>query len=659
MLLRTTGLLTAALLALAGCAGVAPSLPDAGAPGNGRPLPAALPVPEAFERAVAAGTRTTTGVPGPAYWTQEAAYTMTARLFPDERRLEGTARIVYRNHAPDTLGTLHLELAMNLHREGAPRNVPAEVTGGVALARVAVDGAALAEGGEGPRYTVDATHLTLVPPRPLPPGGAAEIEVDWSFVIPKEGAAGRMGYDTDLFFLAYWYPAMRVYDDVEGWSTDPFLGLAEFYGGFADYDVTVEAPAGWVVWATGTLHDEASVLAPDVLARLRRAEHSDTPVQVAGPDDFGRATAAADTVVADTAGRLRWRFTADDVRDFAFAATRGSVWEAARTPVGDRDGDGVVDSAVVHTFYRPTAPRWAQVTRYQQHALTFFSRFTGYPYPWPHMTAVEGAGIIGGGMEYPMMTLIGPYNAEGDTALYNVTAHELAHMWIPMLVGTDERRYGWLDEGTTSFNENQARKDIFPGVDHDLGDQALYTSVARQGNEGPLMTPSDHHRSGLAFTVASYMKPSAVLSALRSLLGEETFLRAYHAFVDTWAYRHPYPYDFFNTFEREAGRDLDWFWRTWYFETATLDQAVAAVRPGGATTTITVRNEGTAPMPVDLVVTLADGQTLRREIPVDAWLRGDREATVTVDTPSPATRVEIDPELDFPDVDRRNNVWTR
>ncbi len=620
-----------------------------------RPLPHPVVPPRAFARAVARGTRTEDGRPGPNYWQQQTQYTLEARLFPEAKRLEGAARIRYTNHSPDTLRILRLELAQNLHVEGAARNEPAEVTGGIRLHRVAVNGQVLEPKPSGsPGYLVQETLLLLEPHQTTAPGATAEIEVEWSFTIPQAGASERMGYSEDnLFFLAYWYPKMALYDDVGGWFTDTFASRSEFYHGFADYDVTVEAPEGWLVAATGTLANPDEVLAADVVERMRQAHQSDTPMQVVGPDDFEAATRKGHD------GCLRWRFMATRVRDTAFSVMRQSIWEAARTPVGDRDGDGQTDYTAINTFYRPSAPRWKQVTRYQQHAITYHSAFTGIPYPWPHMTAVEGGGIIGGGMEFPMMTLIGDYNTSSDNNLYYVTAHELGHMWIPMIVGANERRYAWMDEGATTYLENQARFDFFPGYDHNYPDRIVYLTAARSEQEGEMMRRSNYHYSERAYGVATYSKPATVLVALRGLLGTETFMEAYRAFVHDWAYKHPSPYDFFNTFERISRRDLDWFWHSWYFETWTLDQAIETVIQRDGEADIVVQDLGNVPMPVRMTVTLDDGSRFSVVLPVETWLQGRREMPLTVTTPAPIARVEIDAEHRFPDIDRSNNVWTR
>jgi aminopeptidase N len=238
-----------------------------------------------------------------------------------------------------------------------------------------------------------------------------------------------------------------------------------------------------------------------------------------------------------------------------------------------------------------------------------------------------------------------------------VVVHELGHMWVPMIVSTDERRYGWMDEGTTTFNESQGRADFAHEADPSAADRRNYVEVARAGEEGEMMRRSDYHYPGPAFVIASYYKPSLVLQALRGVLGPETFDRAYREFFDRWAFKHPYPWDLWNTFEDVSGRDLDWFWQSWYYETWVLDQAVDGVAPSAAGSRITIRDRGSVPMPVRLAIRLASGEELRREIPVDAWLGGARTAEITV--PGQVARVEIDPELLFPDVDRTNNLWTR
>jgi hypothetical protein len=614
--------------------------------------------PASFRDAIAHGTRSPTGEPGEDYWQQWTDYQLTARLLPKERRLEGSGRIIYRNHSPFVLFGIALHLYQNHHEPGMVRNLRAVVTGGVEISRVAVDGQKLEPltAPREPGWTVTGTILQLVLPRPLRPGGSLELEMEWSFEIPQHGVGGRMGYDDEeLFYIGYWYPQLVVLDDVVGWHAEQFLGRAEFYMGYGSYDLTIEVPEGWVVMGTGELTDPEEVLPADVLARYRRAATSDDVVHVLGEADLGpgRATLRSDD------GYLRWRFHADSVRDVAFAAMRASRWDAARAPTGDRDGDGELQYTLINSFWRSSAPRWEQQWRYARQSIAFFSRWMGFAYPWPHMTSVEGGGIEGGGMEFPMMTLIGPSNSPSatDTSLYSVTAHELAHMWFPMIVGVDEKRHAWMDEGTASFSSGYAGADFYAGRDSIMGTREGYLGLARRGGEGEVMRWSDYHYSDEAYSIASYSKPATLLNTLRGLLGAARFDSIFHEYVRTWSFKHPKPWDFFNFFSSASGLDLEWFWRAWYYETWTLDQAVAEVNPGDGGTTIVIEDRGGVPMPARVSVTRTGGEVSRYEVPVEVWLRGETRAEISVPGQEPVVRVEIDAANEFPDIDRRNNIW--
>jgi hypothetical protein len=620
--------------------------------------PVANPVvasPE-YRRALARGTRTEQGVPGANYWQQSAHYTIAARLDVAEKQLEGTTRILYRNESPDSLQRLVVQLIQNFHRDDVPRIRRGEITGGYTLSRVVAAGESLeaVRSASATGYRMRGTNLYIVPPAPVGPGDSVELDLAWSFTIPENGASGRMGWNSDdFFFLAYWYPQMAVYDDVVGWHTDPFQGQAEFYSGFAEYDVTLDVPEGWLVQGTGRLLNEREVLPEPIIRRLRQAEASDTVVHVITEQDFGPGSAT----LRGSEGRLRWHFVADSVRDAAYSITSASAWDVVRTSVGDRNGDGRPEYARAEAIYRPRYERWHHVARYAQHSIDFLSRHTGLPYPYPHATAVEGDGIIGGGMEYPMMTMIGGYESGSDTSMYAVTAHELAHNWFPMIISIDERRRAWMDEGTTNFNDDAASAEFFPGYDSEPFEFSGYTRRANTGSEGALMRFSDRLDSPGHYGVHGYNKPASLLISLRHLLGEETFFRAYRGYVRTWAFKHPKPWDFFNYFNAATGQDLSWFWRSWYYETWTLDQTIASVTPRRGGTEIVVYDRGDAPMPARLTITLASGDTLYREIPVTTWLSGTRTATVTVPGPVAVTRVEIDAEREFPDVMRKNNFW--
>ena len=645
------------LATLAACAAAAPAATTTGTEGMRtfratRPRPYPVPEDTGFRRAVALGTRTRTGEPGPRYWQQHAEYRLRASLDSATRRLAGTGTVRYANRSPDTLRTIALHLRQNLFAPGAMRNELVPLTGGVTLSRVVADGDALQPADDSSRTGVwtEGTIAWLRLPRPLAPGGTTTLELAWSFTVPPDGAP-RGGVDGETYFVSYWYPQLAVYDDVGGWQVGQYMGRGEFYMGFADYDVELTVPAGWLVASTGTLTNAADVLSPRTRARLDSARATGAVMRVVRDDERGAGRAT----LAPRSGRTHtWRFTAKGQRDFAFGASPDWLWDATRA-IAAASAGASGDTVAINAFYRPSRRAWAweHAAAYARHSIEFLSRYL-WPYPEAQATAADGPASCTG-MEFPMLTCIG---GERDTLrLYSVIVHELAHLWYPMQVGSDEQRHAWMDEGLTRFNQAQAMREFFRGYDLEtIAREQYLDDVARPEREAPLMTWADLYPTPLSYARASYPKMATNLVALRSLLGDSTFLAAYREYGRRWRGRHPVPLDFFNTFEQVSGQDLDWFWRTWWYETWTMDHAVAAVRPIDGGTEIVVEDRGTAPMPVRVQVLHADGTTRRLGVSEDAWLGGARRHTLIV-RGAPVVRVELDPEHRFPDIDRTNDRW--
>jgi hypothetical protein len=632
-------------------------------PDSARPVPYPVLETPGFARAVANGTRTRTGEPGANYWQQFARYRIDAELVPQTNQLNGRESVRYFNRSPDTLRTVWLYLNQNLFAPGAPRTEATPVTSGMELLRIAAWGQTLAKRDPGatgtsaaaPGYEVDGTLLRVTLPRALAPRDSLDLDVAWAFQVPPDGAP-REGTTGDVFMIAYWYPQLAVYDDVNGWQHDPYLGTGEFYSDFADYDVTLRVPQGWLVSATGELTNANDVLSKQTRDRLADARRGTGVVHVVRDEDRGAGATKATATGFD--GVLPWTFRARNVRDFAFGASSKFVWDAAAAIVGDRDGDRRADTTIVNTFYPPEARRWAwgRSAEFERASVEFLSRYL-WPYPWAQMTALEGPASCSG-MEYPMLTCIG--GPRDTLSLYSVQVHETAHMWFPMQVGSDERRFAWQDEGLTRFNQAQGMQDFFKGYDREAISRDAYLAFARTGGEVPLMRPADQFPAGTpAYTIATYEKTATNLVALRALLGDTTFHSALRTYGLRWLYKHPTPYDFFNTFDSLAGRDLSWFWRTWWYETWTLDQAIASTTIADGRLVVTIRDDGLAPMPVRLAIHRTDGRIERQEIPASVWLSGARRTIVTLDEASTITAVEIDPEQVFPDIDRANNRWTK
>ena len=621
--------------------------------GNAEGTSVVLPADVAFDRAVARGTRTTTGAPGPRYWQQWTDYQLEAELNPISKRLTGQGTLTYHNRSPVPLAEVYVHLLHNLFAPGARHNtdVPWSVEG-VELGRVAAQGQQLKAAEEGPGYKVDGTIMQIRLPRPIPSGGSVTLELSWKLRIPPDGAP-RGGQDGESYFISYWYPQVAVYDDLSGWQIDQYLGNAEFYMGFGNYDVSLTLPEGWLVTATGRLTNAAQVLSAQTRARLDSASRATGIVRVVGEADRKAGTSTAQ----GAGGKLTWRFRADSVRDVSWATSTRYLWDATNAAVGDANGDGRPDTTAIYAFYRPElrASHWDQSARYSRHSVEFFSRYI-LPYPYPHMTAVDGPTSCGG-MEFPMMTCIG---GQWDTlGLYEVTTHEIGHMWFPMLAGSDEKRHAWMDEGLTQFNQSQAMGDFFKGFDDEERNRRNYLAFAESGGEVELMRHGDRYPTYGAYGVASYYKPASVLVALRGVLGEETFHKAFRDYARSWLYQHPSPQDLFNTFENVSGEDLSWFWRTWLYETWKLDQAIDTVRTAGDSLEVVVENRGRAMMPVRLAVTRTGGQVDSLTVPANIWFGGERRRAIRVAREPSVKSIEIDPEKDFPDIDRSNQVWPR
>jgi hypothetical protein len=649
-----------------------PALAPAATLEAGRPLPGPVyEIPE-FTRAVERGTRTRDGRPGAANWVQHARYRIDARLDPTEHRVTGEEQVVYLNHSPDTLRRLAVFLRQNAFAAGNPRRQPAPITGGMTLDRVAVGGRVLRPPGPAVAavpitdlakenapaagdYAVDGTVAWIPLSTPLLPHDSVALDFAWSYSPPPSPSDGRQGREGDVYFMGYWYPQVAVYDDVHGWVADPYLLQAEFYMDPADYDVRVTVPRGWTVGATGRLVNAPEVLSASARARLAEARRAGTIVHVVEP---GPPAAAAFAGRGPTA---TWHFVAPDVRDFAWGASDEYVWDATRALVGGPGGTR--DTVDINSFYRRSGPAaaWAMGgARFTRDAVERLSAYL-WRYPWPTMTSMEGV-LDSGGMEYPMMTIMQPFT---DTlALAGDLMHETGHMWFPMQVGSNEQRYPWMDEGFTQFDVAQGMRALYGEpraggrpTDSEPGQRELYLKAARAGHDLPLMWPGDLYPGDLYF-IMFYDKTAQALAALRAVMGEATFHRAFREYGRRWIGRHPYPADFFNTMSAAAGRDLSWFWCTWFYEAWPLDQALGPVETAGDSTTITIEDRGLAPMPVRLAIARADGRVERLELPASVWLGGARRVTARVAARPTVTRVEVDPEGAFPDLDPGNQVWS-
>jgi Peptidase family M1 domain len=614
-------------------------------------------VPHSVDRAVARGTRSVTGAPGPRYWQNSADYQIAADVTPADSMLRGEEAVTYHNASPDTLPFVVFHVYQNLMGPNAARQQPAPgATRGMVIDRLEADRQRvevpdnMVGRDRGPGMAaVLGTEMLVRLPSPLLPGGQATFHILWHFKIPPSYAP-RMGMqDGTTAQIAQWYPQIAVYDDLHGWDRQQYVGSGEFYLDYGHFTYSVTLPAGFIVGGTGVLTNADQVLTAGERAALQRAASSDQVVHVLAADQFGPGTAT----MGKAGDRLTWRFDADSVRDVAFSFGDHYLWDATRA---------MVDSAThryaaVNVFYRQGAPRFDQVALMARSALeTHSSRMV--PYPYPQLTETEGGR---GGMEYPMTVFVG-----ADSGLYRedmVTAHEIGHEWFPMLVGSNETRYGWMDEGLNTFDTYFATDAYLPPSFTGYGvkdDYDTYVAFLKNADEDlQIMSPANAFGVvDAGYDIEAYSKPANALWALRSILGDGAFYRAYRVYIHRWAYKHPSPWDFFRTFDDVTGQDLDWFWQPWFFSREWLDQAVTAVRPQGHELAVTVQNKGGLYAPVDVTATLADGGKVSWRAPASVWFGGAQTIITRHAVPGRVTAVTLDAEQSFPDVDRTNNSWT-
>jgi hypothetical protein len=595
--------------------------------------------------------RTAAGRPGPRYWQQRADYRIAATLDTARHELRGRETIHYVNNSPDPLPYLWLYLEQNICRSNSitstlnqPPLVFADIIfdfscggpGGGFTEGMVLDSARVA-GAEAKR-SIYGTTMRIDLARPLAPGASLDLDFAWHFTVPEQGV-GRMGRDGPLYEIAQWYPRMAVYDDVHGWNTEPYIGAGEFYLEYGAFDVTLTLPASYVAVATGELRNPEQVLTAAQRARLAAARHADSAVAVISRAEVGRPS-----VTRPGNHPYTWRYTASNVRDFAWAAAPNWIWEAS-----------TVDGILIQTLYRASADKWPEAHRMARGAIRYFSE-QWYRYPYSHATTVEGPV---GGMEYPMLTFV-PNGGTRESQQWEL-AHEFGHEWFPMIVGSNERLYPWMDEGFNTFIDLHNTAQYFAGTPYGDTIEAnplhLAATHSTPGLEQPLIANPTEVKD-LMWT--GYQKPALMLQTLRNeVLGPDRFDVAFRDYIRTWAFKHPTPADFFRVMRDASGAELDWFWRDWVYTTARLDQAVESVgvdTSGHAT--VTLANRGTMTLPAELRLTYDDGTSETVRLPVEMWNQEPRFIYHATSTKR-VRRAEVDPRHVLPDMQRGNDVWVR
>ncbi|MBS0030130.1 M1 family metallopeptidase [Chitinophaga hostae] len=596
--------------------------------------------------------RSAGGQPGPKYWQNAADYKLDVTLDTLEHRISGNVVITYKNNSPDQLPFLWLQLDQNIYREDSRGSATVAVSGerfanrsftkGFELKTVSLlsNGKTIAA-----NYLVNDTRMQIKLADALKTGASLQIRIDYAYTIPEYGTDRTSRLRTAngwIYEIAQWYPRMAVYDDVLGWNNIPYMGASEFYLEYGNFDYSITAPANMILGGSGALVNEAQVLSPKELTRLAKARNSNETVFIRDSADINSNSAK---------GNRTWHFVCKNTRDVAWGASGAFIWDAARInlPGGK--------TALAQSLYPAEVAgqnAWGRSTEFVKGCIEHYSK-QWYVYTYPVATNV--AGTVGG-MEYPGIVFCSWKSTRGG--LWGVTDHEFGHNWFPMIVGSNERKYAWMDEGFNTFINGLSTAAFNKGEFKTPAMVQRSAPMLFSNRAEPIMTTPDVLDMNY-LGVAAYYKPAMGLNLLRNeILGPERFDYAFREYIKRWAFKHPTPWDFFRSMENAAGEDLAWFWRGWFLNSWKLDQAVKSVQyvksdpAQGAL--ITIQNLEQLPMPVVLAIKDVNGKTDTVRLPVEIW---QRTATWTFRYPSTVKirSVVIDPAGNFPDINPSNNSW--
>ncbi|SHG55017.1 hypothetical protein SAMN05444483_1163 [Salegentibacter echinorum] len=596
--------------------------------------------------------RTAMGTPGPEYWQNETDYKIKANLDDENHKISGELTLTYTNNSPQDLDFIWMHLEQNRFKEDSRGTLTTpvqgnryngDIDGGYTITNLE----AKVKRSSSSKHIIDDTRMQVFFDKPVPAnGGKATISMDFEYKIPVDGMdrMGRLDVEDGIIYaLAQWFPRAAVLDDIEGWNIEPYLGAGEFYLDYGDYDFEITAPASHIVVASGELQNPRRVLSSKVRERMDKAAKSDSTVYLIKPSEVNDMS-----LRAAQEGTLTWHFKMENTRDVSFASSKAFIWDAAKIdlPSGKK--------AMAQSVYPKESDgqdAWSRSTEYSKASVEHYSE-KWYEYPYP--VAVNVAADIGG-MEYPGLNFCS-WKSAGES-LWGVTDHEFGHNWFPMIVGSNERRYAWMDEGFNTFINHYSTKAFNNGeypanLDKTRNMNGWFTSKEREGID---TYPDATNLRNLGMT--AYYKPAIGLVLLREyILGEERFDNAFISYINAWAYKHPQPADFFNHMESVAGENLSWFFKKWFYGTGNIDISIDGVRQYQGNYVITLSNEGEIPMPVKLHITYSDNSSEEVMLPVEIWQRGN-SWNYLHRTDKQIKKVEQDPDKILPDVNSGNDSW--
>ncbi len=600
-------------------------------------------------------TRSADGTSNTGYWQNRADYQISASLNENTNEITASVIITYKNNSPHNLPFIWLQLDQNLfskNSRGQARmpvgarsrygNAESGFNGGYDLKSVKI----VNDNSDVDYIVTDSRMQIRLKNAMKPAGDVVKIKIEYSFSLPEEGA-DRCGIlktkNGNIFAVAQWYPRMCVYDEIEGWNTLPYLGPSEFYLEYGDFDFAITAPASHIVVASGELQNPTEVLTATQIKRLTDAKNSNqtvlirTEAEVADPASRPKQT-----------GTLTWKFKMTNARDVSWASSKAFIWDAAKMNLPD--GKKALAQSV-YPAESDGSKKWSRATEYTKASIENYSKRW---YQYPYTVATNVATNING-MEYPGIVFC---NSKDETAdLFGVTDHEFGHTWFPMIVGSNERKYGWMDEGFNTFINTLALEDFNNGeYKSSSPDPRMFFPIMFSKSSEPIMTTPDAMKEA-NIGMMLYYKPGYGLTLLRNnILGPQRFDYAFREYIKRWAFKHPTPWDFFRTMDNACGENLDWFWKGWFVENYTLDQSIKEVNNDTNGPIVTIENLDKLAMPVLLSYETESGKKGTLNLPVEIW---NNTATFKVKLPikEAVKFVAIDVSKVFPDTNFSNNTW--
>jgi hypothetical protein len=605
-----------------------------------------------YQQAVKNGTRSLDGKPGSEYWQNHANYTISVKLDTSENRLFGNERVEYFNESPDTLSGIVLRLYQNRRKKGAIKDQivnPDNLHDGMILDTLIINGQGIDVPTSEQTITRNindlssffiGTNLYLLLEESLLPGNSIEILCGWNYAIPGENDFRRTGYyRDDAWFIGYFYPQIAVYDDLEyfhnikGWDLQLFhRGWQEFYNDFNNFDVTIEVPEGFYVWATGTLTNPELNYKADLLDKIEEARSSDSIICLLGNEDLEK----------DYIKGNKWHFTANRVPDFAFGTAKGYLWDATSVQVGNK-------RVFVDVAYHPKSALYSEAIHIARKTIEYASNiYPAIPYPWEHSTTFNG--MLSGGMEFPMIANNGIFPVASINRY--VTFHEIFHNYTPFMMGFNEKRYPFMDEGLTDYFSCRFLSDVyqeeFPSLTTGLDNRVKEYNYYAMNGDSPMFTAYGLINSHNVY-YQSFVKPNMAYSLFIDMIGEDQFLKAFCEFVVRWKGKHPTPWDFFYTMNNVLGENYNWFWQAWFFELGYPDLGLELEKDG-----VIVNRIGALPLPVKLKIIRKDGVTETLTRTLDNWMDGERQIYIEIEDIESVKSIQLDHE-EVPDIDHSNN----